>query len=304
MKTLSHQGNQYFITFIDDFSRKSFTYFINTKDQAFNKFREFKSQVEKETGRHIKFLRTDRGGEYTSNYFQSYLKNHGIQHQLTAPYSPQQNGVAERFNRTIIEMAKSMMHNANLPYTFWAEAIYTATYIRNQCISKTFDNKSITPEELWTGHKPSVRHLRTFGCDAYALINTYQHKLEPKAEKLTFVGYSIESKAYRLWNPKTRKIVISRNVKFNENSISQSHLTKIETPIETEIETPIEIETPNDQIEKQHTEIEIEIPTPKTKSKSRMQKQIESDLGSYWQSNNEEDNAPTQISNVTIPHQL
>jgi transposase InsO family protein len=101
-------------------------------------------------------LRTDRGGEYTSNYFQSYLKNQGIQHQLTAPYSPQQNGVAERFNRTIIEMAKSMMHNANLPYTFWAEAIYTATYIRNRCISKTFDNKSITPEELWTGHKPSV----------------------------------------------------------------------------------------------------------------------------------------------------
>ena len=89
-----------------------------------------------------------------------------------------------------------MLYNANLSYTFWAEAIYTATYIRNRCSSKTFDNKSTTPEELWTGYKPSVRHLRTFGCDAYALINTYQHKLEPKAEKLIFVGYSTESKAY------------------------------------------------------------------------------------------------------------
>lgn len=293
MKTLTHQGNRYFITFIDDFSRKSYVYFINSKDQAFTKFQEFKAQVENETGLHIKIFRTDRGGEYMGNEFKNYLKKHGIQHQLTAPYSPQQNGVAERFNRTVIEMAKTMLHNANLPYSFWAEAIYTATYIRNRCISRALDNKSITPEEIWTGFKPSVNHLRTFGCDAYALTNDYRHKLEPKAKKYIFVGYSIESKAYRLWCPERRKIIISRDVKFNENSINRTHIPSIETPIETQVEPS------NNQTENE-TSSEIETTTTKPIKKSRIAEQLKSDLGSYWQNtdNNEEEITSLAFANI------
>jgi hypothetical protein len=183
-------------------------------------------------------------------------------------------------------MAKTMLHNANLPYTFWAEAIFTAAYIRNRCISRTLDNKTITPEEIWTGFKPSVKHLRTFGCDAYALITDYRHKLQPKAEKLTLVGYSTESKAYRLWSPERRKIVISRNVRFNENSVNQTHIPNTEETIETQGETDHEI------VPEISTEPEVVIERPKQKSKStnnsRMTKQLESDLGDYWKNTDEE----------------
>jgi hypothetical protein len=200
MKTQTIQGNRYFITFIDDFTRRAQVFFIKTKDQAFSKFCEFKAQVENETGLRIKTLRTDGGGEYINTCFNTYLKECGIRHQVTAPYTPQQNGVAERFNRTVVEMARTMLHNANLPYSFWAEAVNTATYIRNRCISRALNDKHITPEEIWTGRKPNVKHLQIFGCDAYMITNEYRHKFEPKATKCILVGYSIESKAYRLWN--------------------------------------------------------------------------------------------------------
>src|SRR3954462_3463128 len=97
-------------------------------------------------------------------------------------------------------MARTMLHGANLPYTFWAESINTATYIRNRCISKALDTHKTTPEEVWTGKKPHIEHLRVFGCDAYALIKDHQHKLHPKGEKCILVGYEENSKAYRLWN--------------------------------------------------------------------------------------------------------
>ena len=129
MNTPTHQGKKYFVSFIDDYSRKAFVYFIAFKDQAYEKFSDFKNLVENQTGHQIKILRSDQGGEYVNRNFQQYLRQNGIQHQTTAPYTPQQNGVAERFNRTVVEMGRTMLHTANLPYDFWAEAINTATYI-------------------------------------------------------------------------------------------------------------------------------------------------------------------------------
>jgi hypothetical protein len=102
-----------------------------------------------------------------------------------------------------------MLNGANLPFTFWAEAVNTAVYIRNRSTSKGLGIVDKTPEEVWTGRKPNISNLRKFGCKAYAMINEYRHKLQPKARKCIFLSYENDSKAYRLWNTETNKIFIS-----------------------------------------------------------------------------------------------
>ena len=121
--------------------------------------------VENFTGKWIKTLQTDNGGEYVSTYFTRYLKSRGIHHQMTIPYTPEQNGVAERTNRTIVEKAHCMLHAREMQPHFWAEAVSTAVYLKNRSPTKALSN--ITPEEAWTGKKPSIAHLRSFGCKAY-----------------------------------------------------------------------------------------------------------------------------------------
>ena len=124
--------------------------------------------VEKQSGHYVKILRSDRGGEYTSNLFKDFCKEQGIIHQLTASYTPQQNGVAERKNRTILDMARSMVKGKHLPRTFWAEAVLCAVYLLNRCPTKSVRFKR--PNEAWSGRKPIVGHLRIFRCIAYARI--------------------------------------------------------------------------------------------------------------------------------------
>ena len=158
-------------------------------------------------------LRLDRGGEYMSLDFNAYLAECGIKHQCTVPYTPQQNGVAERKNRSLMEMARCMVKSQALPHSFWLEAVMCATYVLNRCPTKAL--QSITPYEAWHGRKPSISHLRVFGCLAYAMVPVQQRrKLDDKAVKCTFVGYSSESKGYHLYHPQTKRILISRDVVF------------------------------------------------------------------------------------------
>ena len=146
-----------------------------------------------------------------------YCQQNGIQRQLTVRMSPQQNGVAERRNRTIVEMARSMLKGKGLPNNFWAEGVHTAIYILNISPTKAVFNK--TPFEAWHKRKPIVHHLKVFGCIAYSHIpSQYREKFDEKGEKLIFIGYNDESKGYRLFNPKTKKLVISRDVIFDEAS--------------------------------------------------------------------------------------
>ena len=128
-KSLS--GAEYFLTFIDDKTRYTWTYILKKKIEVFNKFCEWTAMVEKSTGRSLKVLRTDNGGEYTSREFEEYLRKEGIKHELTIPKCPQQNGVAERLNRTLLDMVHSMLSDSNLAQIFCAEALSTAVYIRN-----------------------------------------------------------------------------------------------------------------------------------------------------------------------------
>ncbi|GJS05933.1 integrase [Tanacetum coccineum] len=162
MRTESHAGSRYFLLFVDDYSRMCWVYFLKSKSEAFDFFKKFKALAENQCNRKLKILRTDRGGEFLSNEFSRFCDEYGIKRELTAPYTPEQNGIAERKNRTIVEMARSMLKTKNLEDEFWAEAVATAVYLIN--ISPTKAVWNVTPYEAWYESKPSVSHLRIFGC--------------------------------------------------------------------------------------------------------------------------------------------
>lgn len=217
MQEASWGGAKYLVTFTDDFTRKTFGFLIKNKSQVMFCFINFQKFVEKQLDFRIKCLRSDNGGEYCSKQFSDYLKSHGIVHQTSVPYTPAQNGVAERLNRTLIEKARSMLQQANLCKRFWGEAVMTAIYLKNR--SPTVALTGCTPEEAWTGSKVDLSHLRVFGCAAYSLIpEQKRQKLDAKAKSYIFVGYSDTSKGYRLADPSDpRKVILSRNVTFIEN---------------------------------------------------------------------------------------
>ena len=171
--------------------------------------------MEKSTGHALKCLRTDNGGEYTSLEFKTYLAKEGIRHELTVPKTPEQNGTAERMNRTLVESVRSMLADSKLPHRFWAEALSTAVYLRNRSPTKVL--QGITPIEAWTGKKPDVSSLRIFGCTAYAHVpKDERQKLDSKARKCFFLGYGTDTKGYRLYDPSRARIIHSRDVLFNE----------------------------------------------------------------------------------------
>ncbi|KAI5348230.1 hypothetical protein L3X38_001117 [Prunus dulcis] len=217
MQIASMSENRYFLLFIDDYTRMAWVYFLRNKSNDVECFKKFKAMTELQSGHKVKSFRSDRGGEFMSNEFLTYCSEAGIQRQLTVAYSPQQNVVVERKNRTVIEMAKSMLHEKSLPYEFWAEAVHTAVYLLNRCLSKSL--KKMTPFEAYTGRKPGIAHLKVFGCLCHVLIpSVLRHKLEENSHKCIFVGYGLCEKGYRLYDPKTRKIILSRDVYFDEEA--------------------------------------------------------------------------------------
>lgn len=216
MSTQSLSGSEYFLTFIDDKTRYTWVYILKRKDQVFEQFLEWKALAEKRTGQELKAFRTDNGGEFTSTRFEDYLRKEGIRHELTVPKNPEQNGVAERMNRTIVETARSMLAGAKLPRKFWAEAVSTAVYLRNR--SPTTAVEGMTPYEALTGEKPRVDMLRVFGCLAYAHIpKDERQKFDSKARRCIFLGYGVVTKGYRLYDVNHSKILYSRDVIFDES---------------------------------------------------------------------------------------
>lgn len=216
MPTESIGRMRYYVSFVDDYSHLSKTYAIRLKSEAFEKFKIYKSWAENQTGYKIKKFRTDGGMEFCHSDFEIFLRDCGIVHQKTAPHSAQQNGVAERFNRTIVEKIRSMLCDAKLPKQFWAEALATAVFIVNRVPCRSSGAK--TPIELWSNVKPDLSMMRVFGCKAMVHVpKANRKKLDEKSTECIFLGYSDESKAYRLYNTATKKIIISRDVVFIEN---------------------------------------------------------------------------------------
>lgn len=198
------------------------------------------------TGKIIITLRTDNGGEYTSDMFKDYCINAGIKRELTVPYNPQQNGVVERKNRTIVEAARAMLFDQNIETSFWAEASRTIVYIQNRCPHSLLDNKTL--EEACTGNKPDISHLRIFGCPVYIHVpKEKRSKLEPSVKKGVFVGYSETSKAYRVYILGQRQIELSRDVIFEEDttfrrSKSSNELEHQDPPTSTDEDPTPEIQ--------------------------------------------------------------
>ena len=209
--------NRYFLLFIDDFSRKTWVYFLKEKSEVYNIFKKFKALVEKESGYDIKAMRSDRGGEFTSNDFNEFCEENGIRRPLTLPYSPQQNGVVERKNRSILNAARSMLKSKRMPKEFWAEAVDCAIYLSNRSPTRSVWGK--TPQEAWSGRKPGISHLKVFGSIAYAQVPKQKRsKLDDRSEKYVFIGYDSRSKGYKLYNPSNGKVISSRDVVFDEES--------------------------------------------------------------------------------------
>ena len=230
MNTPSVDGYRYYIGFVDDFSRKTWSLPMKAKSDALAVFKVFRASVEKLTGFTIRSLRSDHGGEYLSAEFRAYLQQQGIAHQLSAPYTPEQNGVAERTNRTIVEMARTLIWHAQMPYKFWVDAVATATYIKNRCPHRAVDGR-LTPEEAFTGKCPDVRHLRVFGCTAWVLVPDAQRtKLDAKSRPCVFVGYTNVPGVYRLWSPDTQRFITSRNVVFDEQHFHFASAAPVEQP--------------------------------------------------------------------------
>ncbi|OMO73383.1 Integrase, catalytic core [Corchorus capsularis] len=209
----SHSRCRYFVTFIDDYSRKVWVYFLKTKDEVFDRFKEWKIMIEKRTSRQIKTLRTDNGLEFCGQGFNEFCKKEGIVRHHTVRRTPQQNGVAERMNQTVLQRARCMRLNAGLSKKFWAEAVNIAAYLANRSPSTAIDLK--TPQEVWYDKPSDYSALRIFGCPAYVHVN--DGKLEPRAIKCIFLGYGTGVKGYRLWHSDSNKV--SRDVNFDESTM-------------------------------------------------------------------------------------
>lgn len=218
-QVVSHGGHSYFITFKDDHSSFRFVFFMTDRSEVLGKFMSLYKLAKKQTGHSMTKLRTDNGREFLSKDFQDFIQHKGIRHELTAPYTPEQNSVVERDNRTVVESARSMLHHFSMPLQFWGEAINTAVYVLNRVSSRTLHGD--TPYTKWYGLKPDVSYFRIFGSLCYAHIpKPLCRKLDSKARECIFVGYCTTSKAYRLWCPREKKIVITRDVIFDEETSS------------------------------------------------------------------------------------
>ncbi|CAA7014800.1 unnamed protein product [Microthlaspi erraticum] len=217
MQNQSIDGSRYYVLFLDDYTHMCWVYFLKQKSETFLKFKKFKAMVEKQSGCVIKTLRSDGGGEFTSHEFNRFCEEEGINRQVTLPYSPQQNGAAERKNRSLVEMARSMIVEQDLPLKLWAEAVYTSTYLQNRLPTKAIED-DVTPMEKWCGHKPNVSHLRLFGSICYVHIpDQKRRKLDAKAKRGILIGYSNQTKGYRVFILEDEKVEVSRDVIFEED---------------------------------------------------------------------------------------
>jgi hypothetical protein len=277
MPSSSISGYVYYVSFFD----KIRLYLLKYKDEVFNKFKEFKALIENISERKIKILKSDNGGEYTSNEFVNLCKDVGIKRELTAPYNPQQNNVDERKNRMIMEAVKTMIHNRDLPMCLWEEATMEAIYVQNQLSHSALGFK--TPEEIFTRKNPEVSHLKIFGCLVFIHIpKEKRNKLEPSGKKGIFVGYCEVSKAFKIYIPGHHHIEITKYVTFDEDtSLKKSRRFQLEEVYEEEPVIPMTakpmrevprvvelvrevVPSPNEELLEDHDMIEVQEPPQMT----------------------------------------
>jgi transposase InsO family protein len=215
----SISGCKYYAIFVDDYSRYSWLFPLKQKSDMLDCFIKFKCLIENQLSCKIKKLQTDGEGEYTSHHFQQLLSTHGILHRITCPHTPQQNGIAERKHRHVIETSLALLAQSHKPPKYWVEACLTAVFLINRMPSPIIQYS--TPFTKLFKVEPDYSTLRVFGCACYPLLCPYtKHKLEFKSKQCIFLGYSSNHKGYRCMDPKTLKVYLSRNVVFDKTLFS------------------------------------------------------------------------------------
>ncbi|GJV18075.1 putative ribonuclease H-like domain-containing protein [Tanacetum coccineum] len=207
----------YCLVVTDDFSRFSWVFFLATKDETSEILKTFITGIENQLDYKVKVIRCDNGTEFKNSVMNQFCDMKGIKREFSVARTPQQNGVAERKNRTLIEAARTMLVDSKLPTTFWAEAVNTACYVLNRVLVIKPHNK--TPYELIRGRPPLIDFMKPFGCPV-TILNTRDHlgKFDGKADEGFFVGYSVVSKAMRVFNKRTRIVEETLNIRFLENA--------------------------------------------------------------------------------------
>ncbi|CAI7866509.1 unnamed protein product [Closterium sp. NIES-53] len=216
---LGAAGAEYFLTIVDVYTRMTWVYVLSKKsDVAETVKTDWLPMVERQQDRLVKAIRTDRGGEFLSKEFGLWLKKNGIRHSLTMPYSPAMNGIAERANRTITETARGLLIGAGLPDYFWPDAVRSACVAKKTALNHVGAEK-LVPYVEWIGRKPKVDMLRVFGCMCMALVPKllWHNKLGAQAIWAVHLGMAQNSKGWLLWDPFTKKFLVSRDCKFMEN---------------------------------------------------------------------------------------
>ncbi|GJU70906.1 ribonuclease H-like domain-containing protein [Tanacetum coccineum] len=207
----------YCLVVTDDYSRFTWVFFITTKDDTSGIIKSFRTRIESLVDHKVKVIRCDNGTEFKNREMNQFCEMKGILRQFSVARTPQQNRVAERRNRTLIEAARTMLADSKLPTTFWAKAVNTACYVQNKVLVVKPHNK--TSYELFHGRTPTLSFMRPFGCFV-TILNTIDHlgKFDGKADEGFFVGYSLNGKAFRVFNSRTRIVEENLHNRFSEST--------------------------------------------------------------------------------------
>lgn len=253
-------GGVYMLTLTDDYSRASWVRFLAKKSDATQNIKEWMQHVEKQSGEPVKSLRSDRGGEYINKALKTYFDNRGVHHEKTTAYTPLQNGVAERPNRTLFDKARSMLaHSSISNKRLWAEAAAAANYLRNR--SPTRALKECTPYEKFTNKKPNVSHLKIFGSKAFVHAHKAQRKgkLADRAEEGAMVGHAHDSKAYRIFDIKKSIIKVTRDVVFDETevlNVEEGDIENASENLQQEEDPGLDLAADDEQPDREQNQVE------------------------------------------------
>ena len=220
----SINGFCYYDIFVDDFIRFTWFFPLHHKSQVLSSFQHFKNTMENFLGKTVKILRTDCGSEYTHNEFCNFCSNNGIFHQFTCPHTSQQNGVAEKKHRHIVDIALTLISQSSLPFQYWSYAFSTAVFLINRLPS--INHNSLSPWENIFGNSPNYSLFKSFGCACFPLLRPYsKHKFTLRSKECIFLGYASNSKGYLCLYPITSRFYVSRHVKFNEHHFPFSSIS-------------------------------------------------------------------------------
>jgi hypothetical protein len=216
VKYKGRKGERFFLSILDDFSKRVSIYPLQTKANIYKIFEEHVKRAERFLNTKVISIRTDNGTEFDNQYFEAFSRKNGIKHEFTNYYSPEQNGSCERFNQTVMDGVRTILSSSKVPFHFWPDAAIYFAYTWNRVCHR---GQCKTPFELYSGNKPSVKHLRPFGITAYVGIpkQIRKSKLDAKAKKGLFIGYAFRTKGFRIWVPEDHRVIETLNVKFRES---------------------------------------------------------------------------------------